>query len=258
MGTTGAPLNSTWKACKPKAGGVTIGTLYYLAKQHGWTGERPAPIIRSPAETKKAYDRHRQEVDRIETDQIRAGMVAHQMVNDAEMAEHPYLVSKGFSKRRGLVLDELLLLPIRSAYNDSLISVQTIDVEGNKRFLKGGRVSLGVMRLGSRKARERWFVEGYATALSLQAVLRYLSRDAEVVVCYSSGNLAKCARRGVVIVDHDAHICPRAPYGCGARWSEQRVWSRSVAPCVAVTRWCRRLERRRRWRRGSRTGCRLN
>ena len=88
---------------------------------------------------------------------LAAGMVAHQMVNDAEMAEHPYLVSKGFPKRRGLVLDELLILPIRSAYNDSLISVQTIDADGNKRFLKGGRVSLGVMRLGSRKARERWF-----------------------------------------------------------------------------------------------------
>ena len=74
-------------------------------------------------------------------------------------------------------------------------------------------------------------MEGYATALSLQATLRYLSRDAEVVVCYSSGNLAKCARRGVVIVDHDAHICPRAPYGCGARWSAAGVVPQRCPMC---------------------------
>ena len=84
--------NSTWKACKPKAGGVTIGTLYYLAKQHGWTGERPAPIIRSPEETKKAYDRHRQEVDRIEADHAsRRSHGPTRWLMTAEMAEHPYL-----------------------------------------------------------------------------------------------------------------------------------------------------------------------
>ena len=77
------------------------------------------------------------------------------------MAEHPYLVSKGFPRAAGAGAGRVYsYCPLGRLIDDSLISVQTIDADGNKRFLRGGRVSLGVMRLGSRKARERWYCRG--------------------------------------------------------------------------------------------------
>jgi hypothetical protein len=47
-----------------------------------------------------------------------------------------------------------------------------------------------VFFIGPLLAQERWLVEGYATGLSVRAALRELHRDAQVVVCFSAGNLA--------------------------------------------------------------------
>jgi putative DNA primase/helicase len=42
-----------------------------------------------------------------------------------------------------------------------------------------------------------------ATGLSVHAALRALKRDAQVVVCFSAGNLGKLAKTGFVVADND-------------------------------------------------------
>ena len=116
---------------------------------------------------------------------------------------HPYLTRKGFPEQPGLVLNEQLLVPMYDADEGTLVGVQTISEDGTKKFLRGQRAKGAVHRIG--RARERWLVEGYATGLSVAAALKALRRPAEVMVCFSAGNLVEVARHGThVFADHDA------------------------------------------------------
>jgi putative DNA primase/helicase len=72
--------------------------------------------------------------------------------------------------------------------------VQRISADGTKLFLPGGKAKGSVFFIGPLLANERWLVEGYATGLSVRAALRELHRDAQVVVCFSAGNLAHVGR----------------------------------------------------------------
>ena len=47
--------------------------------------------------------------------------------------------------------------------------------------------------MGSREASETWFVEGYATGLSLHKALRSTGSNAAVVVCFSASNMIQVA-----------------------------------------------------------------
>ncbi len=82
-----------------------------------------------------------------------------------------------------------------------------IQPDGQKRFLKGGKVSGGVYHLGDGKF-QVW-VEGYATGLSVWKALAIIhdKQDIKVTVCFSAGNLKKVARQkscGAVVADNDA------------------------------------------------------
>ena len=140
------------------------------------------------------------------------------MIEEARYDVHPYLKRKGFPDRKMLVLGETLLVPMRPIDDyQRIASVQTIRPDAEKRFLKGGRASGCVYHLG---AGEQWWVEGLATGLSVQAALRLLYRRAQVTVCFSASNLAKVARRGIVIADHDANsgAGEKAARATGLRW----------------------------------------
>ena len=100
-------------------------------------------------------------------------------------------------------------------------SLQLIQPDGAKRFLRGGRAGGCVFRLGS--GREMWWCEGLATGLSVLAALEHLYRRARVTVCFSAGNLAKVARKagyGVVVADHDpnSQAGEKAAQKTGLRW----------------------------------------
>ena len=131
---------------------------------------------------------------------------------------HPYLVAKGFAQQGGLVLGGNLLIPMRhyQAY-ERVQSVQMIGPDGSKKFLPGGKASEAVYKIG--KGAERYYCEGYATALSVMAALKRLYRDqhSEVWVCFSAGNIPKVAlssRRSMVIADNDES-------GAGERAAQQ-------------------------------------
>lgn len=154
--------------------------------------------------------------------QAEARAVAEGMVKRAALDVHPYLAAKGFPQERGLVLNGELLIPMRefSLYGQ-VNSLQRISPDGSKKFLPGGKAKGSVFFIGPLVPHERWLVEGYATGLSVRAALRELHRDAQVIVCFSAGNLAHVGkivkaprRKAFVFADNDAS-------GAGARAAEE-------------------------------------
>ena len=120
---------------------------------------------------------------------------------------HPYLVRKGFPAEPGLVLDGDLLVAMNPVGDyGRLIGVQRIKPDGDKKFLAGQRAKGAVYRMGSGRAKETWLVEGYVTGLSVRDALRRLYRSADIVVCFSAGNLSHVASIGVgthIMADND-------------------------------------------------------
>ena len=102
--------------------------------------------------------------------------------------DHPYLVRKHISAH-GIKIDRAgrLVVPVIDQAGE-ILSYQTIDSDGNKRFLKGGKVEGGFYELrGNRKI---VFVgEGFATCASIYEATGYT-----VMVAFDCGNLAKVAK----------------------------------------------------------------
>ena len=219
------PRSTTW----PRS-------MAYLAKEYGWFGEAPARHQLSAEERRlwmEAMGREEAKRKRREAD---AAAKAERMLMQAEYVDprprnghrnadvpcaHPYLVVKGFPEQGGLVLAGNLLIPMRH-YRDyhRLQSVQMIAPDGSKKFLPGGKASEAVYKIG--RGAERYYCEGYATALSVRAALKRLCRDqhCEVWVCFSAGNIPKVARssrRSMVIADND-QIGPGA-----GEWAAQQT-----------------------------------
>ena len=229
-----ADARAVWRSVKPN-GGITVGSLYHLAKEYGWAGETPGKTAPSAEEKRQRAEAKRREAEERNRREAAAAAKAEAMLMEAEYVDprprnghrnadvpsaHPYLVAKGFAQQGGLVLDGNLLVPMRH-YRDyhRLQSVQMIGPDGSKKFPSGSKASEAVYKIG--KGAERYYCEGYATALSVRAALRHLYRDrhSEVWVCFSAGNIpnvAKSRRRSMVIADHDWWRCPKKE--CRAKW----------------------------------------
>ena len=133
---------------------------------------------------------------------------AERLMRAATYLPHPYLESKGFSEECGLVHQGKLIIPMRHYQTNALQSAQLIDADGSKKFLPGGKAGGAVFVLdGGRRARWRVYCEGFATALSIRAAMKALYQTAEVVVCFSAGNMPKVITRkenAFVVADNDA------------------------------------------------------
>jgi phage/plasmid primase-like uncharacterized protein len=103
-------------------------------------------------------------------------------------ADHPYLLRK-FIQPHGIKIDRAgrLVIPVLNA-DGKHISYQTIDSDGNKRFLKGGKIDGGFYEIaGNRKV--IFICEGFATGASI-----YESTGYCVFVAFNCGNLGKVAK----------------------------------------------------------------
>ena len=119
-------------------------------------------------------------------------------LRSAKMELHDYLHLKGFPEQKGLVLDGVLLVPMRNVVTNKVQGYQQIfwDADArkwDKKMQPGMRAKNAVLYIGSREAPEAWLVEGYATGLSLLAALRSVGLHASVVVCFSASNLIAVA-----------------------------------------------------------------
>lgn len=154
----------------------------------------------------------------------RAAKKARSIIEQCELMPHPYLERKGFPHARGLVLPTTneLVVPMRDASNyRNVLSIQRIDVDGGKRFLPGGQAKGAVYIMGT--GDDVVLCEGYATALSIQAALKALYRQARVAVCFSAGNIANVAKalqgRKVVVADNDrSQTGAKAAEATGLPW----------------------------------------
>lgn len=185
---------AVWRSFRGR--GVTVATLYKLAKEYGWEGQGEAPRRERPQAVHQDHDEERR--------RAQARQKAERMIQAASMSRHPYLISKGFPDVEGLCLDQLLLVPMRDAKTNEVNSVQTITWDGQKKFLAGGKARGSVFVIGA--GPETFLCEGYATGLSIRAALQTLYRQAKVVVCFSAANVAHVARAmgDFVVADHDA------------------------------------------------------
>jgi putative DNA primase/helicase len=102
--------------------------------------------------------------------------------------DFPYLVKKRV-KAYGLTCDSgSLLVPVRDK-DRRLRSLQFIDANGEKRFLKGGHASGGYFVIGAAPKEVLYIVEGYATGATLHE-----ATGATVVVAFNSGNILSVAK----------------------------------------------------------------
>ena len=203
---------AVWRSCR--GSGVTVGTLFHEARGYGWVDkEKPTKATFEQIQARKAEALARQtaegqaraqEADRAAK---KAGWIMHQ----AKPEKHAYLHKKGWPDAVGAVWrpdaeNNLLCIPMR--IGEKLVGVQLIDREGGKKFLSG-QVTAGaeyaISNLGH--GAQEWFVEGYATGLSLRDCLHMLKMRYRIHITFSASNLVKMAKQygaGLVIADNDA------------------------------------------------------
>lgn len=117
---------------------------------------------------------------------------------------HPYLAKKRLSALgcAGLkVHRDLLVIPVR--HGEWLVSVQTINEAGDKRFWTGAPVKAGAYVMDRPKAAVTAICEGFATGLAIfQSV-----PQARVIVAFDAGNLVPVVQRikpsGAVVICGD-------------------------------------------------------
>jgi putative DNA primase/helicase len=166
----------------------------------------------------------------------RAGWIMRQ----CSLERHAYIAGKGFPDELGNVWHRegeqpVLCIPMRVA--GQICGVQTVTTDGEKRFLFGQRCDLAEYVIDN-KGRD-WFVEGYATGLSLRAALSALKVRYRVHVCFSAHNLAKMAgacHGGIVIADNDDSGTGRA-----AAEKSGRPWLMSPVAGEDANDWHQRL-----------------
>jgi putative DNA primase/helicase len=194
---------STWRSVKA-GGGVGIGTLLHLAKEHGFELPKGSQAPAAPSREELARreqeraERQRLEQARIVSAHARAAEQAAALWNDGSEARPcPYLERKGVQAHGVRVAaDGWLLVPLRDAAG-TLWNVQRVapwpPLNGgpDKLFLKGGRKS-GLWHMLGRVdpvPDVLLLAEGYATAASLHEATCY-----PVAVAFDAGNLAHVAK----------------------------------------------------------------
>ena len=199
---------SVWKSFRGT--GVTLRSLFHEARQNGWRDEgfQKPTQEQIDAQRRAAEERMSREGQERAKLAQKAAQKAAWILSQCKPERHAYLDSKGFSEIEGLVWrpqDEVNLLCIPMYVGRDLVGIQLIDKHGNKKFLKDQITSKAEFRIDSGAINASdWWVEGYASALSLRACLAALKLRYRIHVTFSAGNLKRIAHSGYVIADNDA------------------------------------------------------
>jgi phage/plasmid primase-like uncharacterized protein len=136
----------------------------------------------------------------------KAAQRAAAILSECELAQHPYLASKGFPDELANVWnrasDNVLVIPMRVGRN--VVGAQMIKPDGDKKFLYGQRSSGAEFVFGT--GRTHFLCEGYATALSARQALQHLKVSYTLHTTFSAGNMKRVAEQlagGVVLADND-------------------------------------------------------
>lgn len=223
---------ATWKSARRNQR-IGIGTLFHIAKQHGWVGDSTSTIHRDPEDARKRREQQAQEAQRARAKAQEVAQSSQQRIEQATVEPHDYLAAKGMDTHKVLQQNGELLVPAYHFHTGKLQTIQRIYPDGTKKWTYGGNASEAVFRIGTRNVQERWYCEGYATGLSVHDALGKLYRDAQVVVCFSAHNLSKVAKLDhgspkFVIADHDLFRC-KTPE-CPGQWDWDLEWGPPFCP----------------------------
>ena len=209
-----AKISNQWQRC---------GTISHPSSKNGayiFDGERGAcmnwsadlePNIYTPTGQIKPVDREwlktQQARQKAEKDKLNAAAAkkAAWLLSQAKAEKHAYLERKGFKGKKLHVYEEKLIIPM--FVQKILIGCQSIDIEGDKRFIYGQQTSYATHTIGSGNV--NFLCEGYATGLSVQAALSALNIKYKIHVTFSAGNMLKVARntpKGFIIADNDESL----------------------------------------------------
>lgn len=97
--------------------------------------------------------------------------------------DHPYLVSKGIPPTLIRQVDDRLVIPIDDPLNGSLMSLQFVYPEGQKRYLSGAKRAGGLLYIPGAGPKV-CVCEGYATGITI-----HMATGSNVVVAFDCGNL---------------------------------------------------------------------
>lgn len=148
-----------------------------------------------------AAKRHAAEVERRQG-YAAAAQFGAEMLKRAAPMEHAYLLGKGLAGIKTLVMpDGEMVVPMRDMQTNALRGLQVIrwvETEPGhfgweKKMLPRMQAKGAVLRLGPPRAAETWFVEGYATGLSLDLALRQMHLSAAIVISFSDHNMVHVA-----------------------------------------------------------------
>jgi len=131
---------------------------------------------------------------------------------------HPYLERKSVTSHHSKVYKDWLVVPVYSAEDDKLSSLQFIAADGTKRFLKGGVMKRGYsMLLGSGQP---FIAEGFATAATV-----HQATGRTVIIAFSAQNCLPVAlhlkKRGKLSTVDLLQDHGEAGEKVGQQWKEQ-------------------------------------
>jgi putative DNA primase/helicase len=146
----------------------------------------------------------RREAERIKRQEDAAAQ-AQKLMGYAKMALHPYISRKGFHNLKVPVLRSgKAVFPLKDE-GGKVWSVQTITPDGEKRFLKGGRLGGCAFRIGHNPEAPRVLCEGVATGLSIWRAARSVNVELCILCCMSTYGLQNAGTAKLVCADRDEH-----------------------------------------------------
>ena len=160
---------SVWRSIK-LGGRVTIGSVFYLAKQSGWRDTMPKPSADDVAERRKiaSIAAERAERERLERQLLQAesARIIWKQAGQADPS-HPYLVRKRIKPHGVRQIGHSLLIPMLDM-EGTIWNLQSIDPTGKKLF-RAGRASGLFVAIGGNPDGTSTLVicEGFATGATL-------------------------------------------------------------------------------------------
>ena len=240
---------ATWKSANPKAGGITVATLFKQARDNGYRPDKPAAVLTPEQFAQRALETATKNEIFAASDAVRyqaAAKLAHTIwrnskaLTAADLA-HPYLRNKGIQDLTavaGIRINRYqgqnkLVIPVYSRNEQTgkteLVNLQQIDEHGTKRFLYGGQKSGGYAILNGTHADMKdgfYLAEGYATAASV-----HLATGKPVVIAFDAGNLPVVAAR---IAERD-NLPPETPIYLAA--DNDRVSQTGLTKATEAAAW---------------------
>ena len=183
--------SAAWCKLFPDGIGGIYGD-YSTGLSADWQAKRETPFTQAESE---AFKRHvteakaQAEAER-RAKQSEAANKAAGIWKTAKPApeDHPYLIRKGIKPSGARIHNDTLAIPMRAS--GEIHSLQFIGLDGEKRFLTGGRVTGCYFSIGNPKgAAALCIAEGFATGATIHEATGY-----PVAVAFTAGNLGPVAK----------------------------------------------------------------